>query len=79
MIYKSRQGIRSACGQTLSRIIDLWSGYRLTVESQNDNIAAKCRRTPPFVGFERHYSLRMSSIPSGTGMTTCILVPYGLS
>ncbi len=79
MIYKSRQEGLSACGQALSRIIDLRPGDRLKVESQNDNFAAKCRRTPPFVGFERHYSQRMSSIPSGTGMTTCILVPYGLS
>ena len=65
MIYKSRQEDLPTCGQTLSRIIDLRSGYRLKVERQNDNFAAKCRRTPPFVGFERHYGQRMSFNPSG--------------
>ena len=62
----------------MSRNIDLRSGYRLKVERQNDNIAAKCLRAPPFDGFERHYSQRMSCILYGTGMRTRIQMSCGL-
>jgi len=61
----------------MSRIIDLRSRNRLKVERQNDNIATKCRRTPPFVGFERHYSQTMSSNHSGTRMWTRIQMSCG--
>ena len=62
----------------MSRVIDLRSGFRLKVERQNDNIAAKCLRAPPFDGFERHHGQRMSCILSGTGMRTRIQMSCGL-